>query len=233
MAQKAMVFVDGGWLYRSRSSLFQKSGVESGFEIDYAKLPRILCDDVANALDEDVSIVRTLYFGTIPSARSGFNTSKQYSFYEFLEKNCGYETEIHEVDVAGDARADEMWVKMSLGASMMFFAGHPGAFDIAVVLSDDPDYTPVLRRLRLFGKRVQVVGLHTPEGGMPPRGQSLFYKNRVNDFPPIFLDDHVDELKLVRTAQLRVCKQCGREEETTWAGAEFFCSACRGRYRAN
>ena len=76
MAEKAMVFIDGGWLYKCRTALFSKLG-EENFEIDYAKLPRLLCEDVANALDEDVSLVRTLYFGTIPSARSGFNTSKE------------------------------------------------------------------------------------------------------------------------------------------------------------
>ena len=42
MSQKAMVFIDGGWLYRSRTTLFAKLG-EENFEIDYAKLPKIFC----------------------------------------------------------------------------------------------------------------------------------------------------------------------------------------------
>ena len=117
MSQKAMVFIDGGWLHRSRATLFSKLG-EDNFEIDYAKLPKIFCEDVANRLDEDISLVRTNYFGTIPSARSGFNTSKQYAFYDFLERNCGYETEIHEIDVG----TDENWIKMSLASSLMFYA---------------------------------------------------------------------------------------------------------------
>ena len=33
MSQKAMVFIDGGWLYRSRATLFSKLG-EDNFEID-------------------------------------------------------------------------------------------------------------------------------------------------------------------------------------------------------
>ena len=81
MAEKAIVFIDGSWLYKCRGSLFDKLG-EENFEIDYAKLPKVICEDVANALDEDISLVRTMYFGTIPSSRSGFNTSKQYSFYD-------------------------------------------------------------------------------------------------------------------------------------------------------
>ncbi len=226
MAQKAMVFIDGGWLYRSRTLLFAKLG-EENFEIDYAKLPKAFCEDVANRLDEDISLVRTNYFGTIPSARSGFNTSKQYAFYDFLERNCGYETEIHEVDVG----TEENWIKMSLASSLMFYAAQPGAFDIAIVIGDDPDYAPVLRRARLFGKRVQIVGVHTAEGREPPAGSTLSGRSRVGDFPLLWLDDHASEVRLVRERVTRTCKQCGRVEETTWAGPDFFCSECRGRYR--
>jgi tRNA(Ile2) C34 agmatinyltransferase TiaS len=56
-------------------------------------------------------------------------------------------------------------------------------------------------------------------------------KVRVSDFDPIFLDDHAAELKLVREMRTRTCKQCGSVEETTWAGPDFFCSECRGKYR--
>ncbi len=226
MAQKAMIFIDGGWLYRSRTSLFAKLG-EENFEIDYAKLPKTFCEDVANRLDEDISLVRTNYFGTIPSARSGFNTSKQYAFYDFLERSCGYETEIHEVDVG----TDENWIKMSLASSLMFYAAQPTAFDIAIVIGDDPDYAPVLRRARLFGKRIQIVGVHTADGREPPSGTSLSGRSRVSDFPLLWLDDHANEVRLVRERVTRTCRQCGRVEETTWAGPEFFCSECRGRHR--
>ena len=225
MSQKAMVFIDGAWLYKSRVALFAKLGEES-FEIDYAKIPKIICEDVANVLDEDISLVRTNYFGTIPSARSGFNTAKQDAFYDFLEQSCGYETEIHEVDVG----TDENWIKMSLASSLMFYAAQPGAFDIALLIGDDPDYAPVLRRARLLGKRVQVVGAHDAEGRLPPMAATLARRARVSDFPLLWLDDHAADVRLVRERVVRTCRQCGREEETTWAGPEFFCSACRGRH---
>lgn len=226
MSQKAMVFIDGGWLYRGRAALFAKLG-EENFEIDYARIPRLVCEDVANRLDEDLSLVRTHYFGTIPSARSGFNTTKQYAFYDFLEQSCGYETEIHEVDVG----TDENWIKMSLASSLLYYAAQPGAFDIALLIGDDPDYAPVLRRARLFGKRIQVVGAHDASGKEPPAGMTLARRVRVSDFPLLWLDDHAADLRLVRARVVRTCRQCGREEETTWAGPEFFCSDCRGRHR--
>lgn len=226
MSQKAMVFIDGGWLYRSRAALFSKLG-EENFEIDYAKLPRIFCEDVANRIDEDISLVRTNYFGTIPSARSGFNTSKQYAFYDFLERNCGYETEIHEVDVG----TDENWIKMSLASSLMYYAAQNSAYDIAILIGDDPDYAPALRRARLFGKRMQIVGVRAQDGKEPVASATLGSRSRVCDFPLLWIDDHASEVRLVRQRVTRFCKQCGREEETTWAGPEFFCSECRGRHR--
>lgn len=227
MSLKAMVFIDGAWLYRRRTSIFAKLGEESGCEIDYAKLPRVFCEDVANLLDEDVGLVRTNYFGTIPSARSSFSSTKQRSFYEFLEKSCGYEMEIHEVDVAGEGR-DETWIKMALGSALMFYSAMPSAYDVAILIGDDPDYAPMLRRARLFGRRIQIVTAH-PDAAQPPVGASLVMKPRVCDFPPLYIDDHAEDLRLVRENVMRVCKQCGREEETTWAGPDFFCSNCRSK----
>ena len=224
MAEKAMVFIDGGWLYKCRTALFSKLG-EENFEIDYAKLPRLLCEDVANALDEDVSLVRTLYFGTIPSARSGFNTSKQYSFYEFLERNCRYQTNIQEINVVGDeSRSQSSWVDVSMATNIVYYGTLPSVMDIAIVVSDNIDLFPAIRRIRYLGKRVQVVTAHgISEEPLASLGGG--------DFNPIYLDDHAAEVKLVRERIKRVCKQCGREEETTWAGPDFFCSNCRGRHR--
>lgn len=224
MSEKAMVFIDGGWLYKYRTALFSRLG-ENTFEIDYAKLPRILCEDVANALDEDVSLVRTLYFGTVPSPRSGYNTSKQYAFYEFLDKTCGYDTHIHELDSTVDeARSSGSWVDVSIATNLVYYSALPGVMDIAIIVSDSADLLPAIRRARSLGKRVQIVGVH-----QAPSASAL--EPRIGDFKPICLDDHAADIKLVRELVRRVCKQCGREEETTWAGAEFFCDNCRGRHR--
>lgn len=224
MSEKAMVFIDGGWLYKYRTALFSRLG-ENTFEIDYAKLPRILCEDVANALDEDVSLVRTLYFGTLPSPRSGYNTSKQYAFYEFLDKSCGYDTHIHELDSTVDeSRSSGSWVDVSIATNLVYYSALPSVMDIAIIVSDSTDLLPAIRRARSLGKRVQIVGVH-----QAPSASAL--EPRIGDFKPICLDDHAADIKLVRELVRRVCKQCGREEETTWAGAEFFCDNCRGRHR--
>lgn len=225
MSEKAIVFIDGGWLYKCRTALFSKLG-EENFEIDYAKLPRLLCEDVANVLDEDVSLVHTLYFGTVPSARSGFNTTKQFAFYDFLEQSCNYNTNIHEIDINGDdTRVYSSWVDVSIAMNLIYYAMLPCVMDIAIIVGDNSDLTPAIRRARYLGKRIQVVSVH---GGDP----GSLAETHIGDFAPIYLDDHAADVKLVRERLTRVCKQCGREEETTWAGADFFCSQCRGRHRS-
>ena len=226
MSEKAIVFIDGTWLYKCRTALFEKLG-EDNFEIDYAKLPKIICEDVANTLDEDISLVKTLYFGTVPSARSGFNTSKQYSFYNFLERSCGYDTHIHEVDVIGEETRTSGcgWVDVSIATNLVYYAALPSVMDVAIVISDSDNLSPALRRVRSLGKRVQLVNVSNSDA---------FSENpRISDFPVICLDDHAADVKLVRNTVKRVCKKCGKEEETTWAGVDFFCSGCRGRYRGN
>ena len=97
MSLKAMAFIDGTWLYRSRELLFAKLGETNGCEIDYANLPHLFSTQVAKHAETDVDLVRTHYFGTIPASRPGYAPLKQESFYDFLEKTCGYETDIAEV----------------------------------------------------------------------------------------------------------------------------------------
>lgn len=231
MAVKTMMFIDGNWLYRSRNAVFDKLNEPNGFEIDYKKIPSIVCEEVANFLNQDVDPVRTVYFGTIPSQRSGFNTSKQSAFYTFLEATCGYETNIHEVDVNGsEPRNDEDWVVAALSSSLLYYAAM-NAYDIAIILGEDANYEPSLRCARLLGKRIQIVGAHqSPDNKLSQQG-GVYLKPKVSDFPPIFIEDHADEIRLVRETHKRTCRECGAEEDTTWAGPDFYCSHCRSRHR--
>ena len=111
-----------------------------------------------------------------------------------------------------------------MATNIVYYGTLPSVIDIAIVVSDNIDLFPAIRRIRYLGKRVQVVTAHgISEEPLASLGSG--------DFDPIYLDDHAAEVKLVRERIKRVCKQCGREEETTWAGPDFFCSNCRGRHR--
>ena len=70
MPLKAMIFMDGSWFYHSRQSLFTNAG-EDGFEIDYKRMRGLVQTSISETLDQDVDIVRTCYFGTLPSNRPG------------------------------------------------------------------------------------------------------------------------------------------------------------------
>jgi len=232
MSVKAMIFIDGSWLYHSRQALFEALGENNGFEIDYNRIPDMIAQRIAELLDMPVDMVRTNYFGTIPVNKQGFNPAKQNAFYEFLSMQCGYDSEIIPIDFRKepDAKPDDKWVNVALAASLMQQAMTPGAFDIAVLIGGDADYIPLLKRVRTMGKRIFLVAMNAL-GGKHLTSVSMITSPGVLDFPPMFLDEHAEDIRLVRTEQKRACKNCGKEESTTWAGPEFFCSTCRAGHQ--
>lgn len=228
MSLKAMVFIDGSWLYRGRQVLFETLGEDDGFEIDYAGIPDLIARSMGEFLEDDVDVVRTCYFGTIPVNKAGYNPAKQRAFYEFLAMQCAYDVEILEIDFRREpnSRPEDKWVNVALTASMVYYAGLPSVYDVAVLVGGDVDYIPALRRVRQMGKRTQLVAINNV-GGKYLTSAMLLTSAGVHDMPPIFLDEHAKEVRLVREEQRRTCKQCGKEEATTWAGPEFFCAECR------
>lgn len=228
MPVKAMVFIDGNWLYRNRTNIFKKLENPASLEIDYRSLPKVLVESAADRLDADIDVVRTFYFG---SMRIMGGSSKQNGFYEFLERQCGYETHVHAFNPCPSTeRQDLHWINMELAAEMLWHAFAPGAYDIAVLVGDDIDYAPVLRKVRAAGRRT-LLAMIRPEGASLSDGRKLHDIARVCDFPCVYLDECAESIRLVREQTKRVCLQCGREEETTWAGHDFYCEECRGRFR--
>lgn len=232
MSLKTMIFIDGSWLYHSRQVLFESMGEESGFEIDYKRIPSIIAHEVADYLDTEVDVVRTNYFGTIPANKPGYNPAKQKAFYEFLSLQCAYDMEVLEIDFKREphARPDDKWVNVALASSMLYYASVPGAYDLAILIAGDADYIPLLKRVRTMGKRVQIVGMNNICERFLTSA-SLLTTPGIQDLPPIFLDEFCEKIRLVREEQTRICKNCDREEITTWAGPDFFCSVCRSEHR--
>ena len=227
MAIRAMIFIDGCWLYKGRQALFDKLG-EKGFEVDYKRIPDIIAQSLAEISGQEVDIVRTCYYGTIPTNKIGYNPAKQQMFYDFLGEQCGYEMDITEIDFRKEPNAlpDTKWVNANLASEMTYFAALPCVYDVAVLVAGDADYVQVLRRIRRMGKRVQLVGMN------PVRGHSISSRTFLTatecfDFPHIFMDEHANEFRLQREMQTRTCMSCGKEEETTWGGEEFYCAECR------
>lgn len=227
MSIRAMLFIDGAWLYKSRQALFDTLN-ERGFEVDYKRIPDIIAQSLAESLGLSVDVVRTNYFGTIPTNKAGYNPAKQLTFYSFLGDQCGYEMDISDIDFRKepDATPEDKWVNSNLSASMIYYALQPGAYDVAVLVGGTPDYIPVLQRVRNLGKRIQLVAIN-PIKGRNISSPSLVCASRCFDFPHLYMDEHATEFRLQRSAQIRACMKCNVEEETTWGGEEFYCATCR------
>lgn len=229
MAIRAMIFIDGCWLYKSRQALFDKLGAKN-FEIDYKRIPDIIAQSLAEISGQEVDVVRTCYYGTIPANKMGYNPAKQKVFYEFLGDQCGYEMDITEIDFRKEPNVlpDCKWVNANLASEMTYFATVPGAYDVAVLVGGDADYVPVLRRVRQLGKRVQLVAMNAVRGHAIS-SKTLLTADKCFDFPHVFMDEHAGDFRLQREMLKRACMNCGKEEETTWGGEEFYCAECRAK----
>ena len=231
MSVKVMMFMDGSWFYHSRQTLFSGAEEES-FEIDYNRMRTLVAETLDKALDQEIDIARTCYFGTLPLNKIGYNPAKQRAFYSFLGTHCGFDAEITEIDLRQEpAGTDDRGVGVSLAVRAMQLAAIPGAFDLAVLIGGSREYPALLRGLRALGKRTMLVTIRNRVGCDAVTSPSLLETSGILDFPVLYLDDHLPEIKLVRTEQVRTCKQCGATEATTWAGPEFFCSKCREDHR--
>ncbi len=227
MPLKAMIFIDGSWFYHSRQILFDLKD-ETGFEIDYKRLPIMIGDWLSEALTSEVDIARTCYLGTLPVNKSGYNPAKQRTFYQFLQDECRFDVDVLEMDHKLEhGISDDRRVGVALASAMTHFAAVPGAYDIGVLVGGSSDYRPVLKRIReCWGKRTMLVAMNNTDQ-RHVSSPILLADTALFDAPTLFLDDHIDEIRLMRKDLPRICKACGQTEVTTWAGEEFYCSKCR------
>jgi len=214
---KAVIFVDGTWLYyslfeRKFSSLTERFG-ESWFRtfgIDWQKLPlivsRCLQDQLAEYQPEgitarQVEVVRSIVYTSCRKETP--RLSPRRTLFEDMALNPNFE--VHMATMKGD---QEKGVDINLAVAMMEWATLPDAMDIAVVLTGDKDQVPAMQRTRNKGKRVALVALRpslsaelTQSGVVQDWGDASA-SAKMRDFHPIFLDDHLDEL-MVPLSELR------------------------------
>jgi len=226
---RAMVFLDGAWIYHNRQHIIRASDSEE-FEIDYTKIPALAAQRIQESTGLPVDVVRTCYFAAIPVNKPGFNPSKQEAFYHFLSDECRFEVEIFEMDFRNnpDVRPREKCVEIALTASMMYYAALPGAMDVAVLVAGDSDYATLLHKIRQLGKRTLLLGMKGNTISQPT-SKYLLTEPGLFDFAPILLDERAEDLRLIRKPRIRPCDRCGEQEETTWAGEFFYCVNCRER----
>lgn len=224
MSIKVMIFIDGQWLFKSLNHL-KEAVNEPEYVLDYKKLPRIITRHIKLHSRQNTDVIRINYFGVGPGKNNGNDTQPLNNFYSFLKNDCHYNTEIFDlnIDENRNGASSDKQAEVGLATSMVSNAMLPGVYDLAVLAAEGSIYLPALKKIRQFGKRAMLATFSSAgdkESGWLDSNGSLF------DFPVMFINDHLNDLRLVRDKHLRTCESCGRKERTYWDGDNFYCSEC-------
>mmetsp|Transcript_4339 Transcript_4339/g.11912 ORF Transcript_4339/g.11912 Transcript_4339/m.11912 type:complete len:739 (-) Transcript_4339:884-3100(-) len=191
---KAMLFVDGTWLYYSlyereegRCPIRQKYGIgwHKRYRVDWSKLPRAICRALndrgwSSSEGRPIEIVRANVFTSYK--KDTLSTSLRYQMFEEM-KEANYDVN-QMVTVANK----EKCIDIQLAVEMLHYATVPNAYDVAILLTGDKDFLPAMVRTRQKGRKVALVSMR------PGCNQALRISNGIKDYDDIWLEDHLDEI---------------------------------------
>jgi uncharacterized LabA/DUF88 family protein/cold shock CspA family protein len=245
---KAMLFIDGTWLYFNTSRLGRAYGQEE-YHLDFGKLPEILAEVIADQGGVEIDVVRTYLFGSNAAnydSRDNDMVQRRQDFFSMLKEEYHYEIEIYPVNFAGKRvrRQDrdagdsfepkEKCVDIALATSMLYFAAIPHAYDIAITVLGDQDFKPVLQCVRRLGKRVAIASIRK---SCSPELSDSRDEARVKDYNFIWLDDLLEKLELkYEKHQIRCDVPSHKGDRLVWTtfhprkGQLFYCDACREEF---
>jgi cold shock CspA family protein len=249
MMIRAMLFVDGTWLYVNTPRLGEACG-RSDFRLDFGKLPQVLAEQVGERLGcGPVDVVRTHLFGSYATNHDLVDddaVQRRREFFDMLRESYHYEVETFAINFAGRRlrRAErdpqdtfeprEQCVDVALAASLLYYAAIPDAYDVAIVVAGDGDFKPALCNARRLGKRVAVASIR---GSCSPELSDPRDRAQVRDCDVIWLNDLVEELALRYERHQLACEspihKGPREVWTTFhprRGQRFFCDDCRREF---
>jgi cold shock CspA family protein len=246
---KAMIFIDGSWLYANLPALGKLFGSVE-FRLDYGKLPTVLGEQAAESLGlSGLDIVRTCLFGSHPSNLDPQDTEaagRRTSFFEMLRDEFSYEVETYRTDYRGrrlrrddrdpldEYAPEEKCVDIALASSLLYYACIPYAYDVALPVLGDRDFTPALRYVRRLGKRVVLASI---KGSCAREYWAGGLSDTLVDGEVIWLEDHLDRLELKYERQRVECKsplhvgdRVVYSDYRPRRGRPFYCDACRSRH---
>lgn len=246
---KIMVFIDGTWLYYTKSKLAEIIEKED-YQIDYGKLPPLVAEKIGDMLgDRQVDTVRTFLFGSYPDNCDPTDSepaTRRRDFFNMLKERYHYEVEVFPVDFHGrrlkrnDRDANDTFeprekcVDISLASTALYYAAIPSAYDIAVMVVGDHDFLPLLQYIRRLGKRVAIASIH---GSCCEAFADPYDREAVKDFDTIWLDENLEQLELSFKRQQIKCESPLHEGDpcvwTTYQlrnGEHFYCDTCRAKF---
>jgi NYN domain/SAP domain len=188
---KAMLFIDGTWLYysiyeRRRECPIIKTyglGWQNRYDINWTALPDIICEQLqmADVKSPPLELVRSSVYTSYKADTSP--ASYRYKLFQELQA-AGYE--VHMMETVGKS---EKCVDIQLAVELLHYAtSDTDPIDVAVLLTGDKDFMPAMIRTRQKGKRVGVVSMR--------RGcnRALIDTPGLRDFDLIWLEDYLDRL---------------------------------------
>lgn len=247
---KAMLFIDGTWLYCNTPKLGLAQG-KSDYHLDFGKLPGALVECIERQMGGGarVDLVRTYLFGSYAAncdPRDDDARQRRLDFFARLREDYHYELEIFPINFFGRRlkRADrdpadtfeprEKCVDIALATTVLYYAAIPHAYDIALLVIGDQDFKPVLQAARKLGKRVALASI---KGSCAPELCDARDEARVRDFDVVWFDDLASRLELRYDRHLLTCEspmhKGPREVWTTFhprRGQQFFCETCREEF---
>jgi uncharacterized LabA/DUF88 family protein/cold shock CspA family protein len=197
---KAMVFIDGGWLYANMAELGRVSG-KTDFQVDFGRLPEVLAEELGRQSGTRIDMVRSYYFGSYAENYDPVDQNsveRRKAFFARLREDHGYEVETFPIDYQGrrlrrqDRATDDSFaprekcVDVALTVTLMRYATMPGALDLAILVLGDRDFLPLLQEVRRLGKRVAIASV---EAACASELSDPADPGRLRDFDVIWLDD--------------------------------------------
>jgi uncharacterized LabA/DUF88 family protein len=189
-------------------------GWQHRYRIDWSALPRILCESLQDpgwgtttttskqyhdaaataptptrrrtssggntaSTRRPMEIVRVQVFTSYKS--DTLTSSWRYRIYEDM-KAANYD--VFQKETVGKS---EKCVDIQLAVDMLHYATVPNAYDVALILTGDKDFTPAMMRTRQKGRKVALVSMK--------RGcnKALFETAGIKDYDVIWLEDHLDK----------------------------------------
>lgn len=248
---KGMVFIDGSWLYYNRRNLGRDHG-NPNFQVDYGLLPKVLAEVVSERLYRtEVDLVRTFLFGSYAEnydLRDDAAVQDRLDFFAMLKEEYQYEVEAFHIDFRGkrlrrqdrepedEFEPHEKCVDIALATAMLYYAAIPNAYDIAIAILGDRDFTPLLKAVRRLGKRTVIASI---KGSCAPDYADPQDAAGVKDMGIIWLNDLVDRIELKYERQQLDCQSpLHRGPKKVWTtyrprtGRPFYCDVCRERFTA-
>jgi uncharacterized LabA/DUF88 family protein len=162
---RVMIFIDYLNFQISVSKLYSNSSPS----LDFNKLPNELCKCVSNGL-----LMKTYLFHPKPddfllqdrSLKSTYDwingTLRKFNYFEVIEGE--YVSRKIDDSIPMDINDHKTYYKIEKGtdinvATQMLTKAFNNAYDVAILVSGDSDYVPVLKQLNNLGKNVIVAGI--------------------------------------------------------------------------